>query len=97
MKCCPGPGVPARHDDPKFGYRFLAEKARAAGQPMVERTAGNALHNVAAHARLERATRSRRVERSSVGVLPWMMPQRRNRDTTLLSSTAIRASPAVAC
>ncbi|MDY7091260.1 MAG: hypothetical protein SYR96_40055 [Actinomycetota bacterium] len=29
----------AHRDDPEFGYRFLAAEARAAGQPMVERTA----------------------------------------------------------
>jgi putative transposase len=29
----------AHRDDPEFGYRFLADGARAAGQPMVERTA----------------------------------------------------------
>ncbi|MEV4278652.1 IS3 family transposase [Actinoplanes xinjiangensis] len=29
----------AHRDDPEFGYRFLADEARAAGQPMVERTA----------------------------------------------------------
>ncbi|RQX11044.1 IS3 family transposase [Micromonospora inaquosa] len=31
--------VDAHRDDPEFGYRFLADEARAAGQPMVERTA----------------------------------------------------------
>ncbi len=29
----------AHRDDPEFGYRFLADEARAAGQPMAERTA----------------------------------------------------------
>ncbi|WP_096443030.1 IS3 family transposase [Mycobacterium shigaense] len=29
----------AHHDDPEFGYRFLVEEARDAGQPMAERTA----------------------------------------------------------
>jgi putative transposase len=29
----------AHRDDPEFGYRFLADEARAAGQAMVERTA----------------------------------------------------------
>ena len=29
----------AHRDDPEFGYRVLADEARAAGQPMVERTA----------------------------------------------------------
>ncbi len=29
----------AHRDDPEFGYRFLADEARAAGVPMVERTA----------------------------------------------------------
>ena len=29
----------AHRDDPEVGYRFLADEARAAGQPMVERTA----------------------------------------------------------
>ncbi|MCI4066313.1 IS3 family transposase [Micromonospora sp. R77] len=29
----------AHRNDPEFGYRFLADEARAAGQPMVERTA----------------------------------------------------------
>ncbi|GAB7046714.1 hypothetical protein JCM9534A_18400 [Catenuloplanes indicus JCM 9534] len=29
----------AHRDDPEFGYRFLTDEARAAGQPMVERTA----------------------------------------------------------
>jgi putative transposase len=29
----------AHRDDPEFGYRFLADEARAAGQSMVERTA----------------------------------------------------------
>ena len=29
----------AHRDDPGFGYRFLADEARAAGQAMVERTA----------------------------------------------------------
>jgi putative transposase len=29
----------AHRDDPEFGYRFLADEARAAGQPMTERTA----------------------------------------------------------
>ncbi|WP_086011265.1 IS3 family transposase [Micromonospora maris] len=29
----------AHRDDPEFGYRFLADEARDAGQPMVERTA----------------------------------------------------------
>jgi transposase InsO family protein len=29
----------AHRDDPEFGYRFLADEARATGQPMVERTA----------------------------------------------------------
>jgi putative transposase len=29
----------AHRDDPEFGYRFLADEARAAGRPMVERTA----------------------------------------------------------
>lgn len=29
----------AHRDDPEFGYRFLADEARIAGQPMVERTA----------------------------------------------------------
>ncbi|EEP69801.1 transposase [Micromonospora sp. ATCC 39149] len=31
--------VDAYHDDPGFGYRFLADQARAAGQPMADRTA----------------------------------------------------------
>jgi len=29
----------AHHDDPEFGYRFLADEAREAGQMMAERTA----------------------------------------------------------
>ena len=29
----------AHADDPEFGYRFLVDEARAAGQPMAERTA----------------------------------------------------------
>jgi putative transposase len=29
----------AHHDDPEFGYRYLGEEARGAGQPMAERTA----------------------------------------------------------
>jgi putative transposase len=29
----------AHRDDPEFGYRFLADEARAAGRPMTERTA----------------------------------------------------------
>ena len=29
----------AHRDDPEFGYRFLADEARAAGRPMAERTA----------------------------------------------------------
>ena len=29
----------AHHDDPEFGYRFLADEAREAGQVMAERTA----------------------------------------------------------
>jgi transposase InsO family protein len=29
----------AHRDDPEFGYRFLADEARAAGEPMAERTA----------------------------------------------------------
>jgi len=29
----------AHHDDPEFGYRFLADEARAGGQSMTERTA----------------------------------------------------------
>jgi putative transposase len=29
----------AHRDDPEFGYRFLVEEARAAGEPMAERTA----------------------------------------------------------
>ena len=29
----------AHRDDPEFGYRFLVEEARDAGQPMAERTA----------------------------------------------------------
>jgi transposase InsO family protein len=29
----------AHRDDPEFGYRFLAEEARRAGEPMAERTA----------------------------------------------------------
>ncbi len=29
----------AHRDDPEFGYRFLADEAREAGQPMAERTA----------------------------------------------------------
>ena len=29
----------AHRDDPEFGYRFLADEARSAGQPMAERTA----------------------------------------------------------
>jgi transposase InsO family protein len=29
----------AHRDDPEFGYRFLVDEARTAGQPMVERTA----------------------------------------------------------
>ena len=29
----------AHRDDPEFGYRFLVEEARIAGEPMVERTA----------------------------------------------------------
>jgi putative transposase len=31
--------VDAHHDDPEFGYRFLADEACTAGQPMAERTA----------------------------------------------------------
>jgi transposase InsO family protein len=31
--------VDAHRDDPEFGYRFLADEARAAGEAMVERTA----------------------------------------------------------
>ena len=29
----------AHHDDPEFGYRFLVDEAREAGEPMAERTA----------------------------------------------------------
>jgi len=29
----------AHFDDPEFGYRYLVEEARAAGEPMAERTA----------------------------------------------------------
>src|SRR3954453_4947484 len=29
----------AHRDDPEFGYRFLADEARGAGQPMADRTA----------------------------------------------------------
>ncbi|MFH9397172.1 hypothetical protein [Streptomyces sp. NPDC017556] len=29
----------AHRDDPEFGHRFLAHEARAAGEPMTERTA----------------------------------------------------------
>ncbi|MGC7340440.1 IS3 family transposase, partial [Mycobacteroides abscessus subsp. massiliense] len=29
----------AHHEDPEFGYRYLAEEARDAGEPMAERTA----------------------------------------------------------
>ncbi|MGW5113775.1 hypothetical protein ACWEQQ_44770, partial [Nocardia sp. NPDC004123] len=29
----------AHRDDPEFGYRFLADEARAAGEPMADRTA----------------------------------------------------------
>jgi putative transposase len=29
----------AHHDDPEFGYRFLVDEARIAGEPMAERTA----------------------------------------------------------
>jgi putative transposase len=29
----------AHNDDPEFGYRFLAQEARTAGEPMAERTA----------------------------------------------------------
>ena len=29
----------AHHDDPEFGYRFLADEARDAGESMAERTA----------------------------------------------------------
>ncbi len=28
----------AHRDDPEFGYRYLVEEARAAGEPMAERT-----------------------------------------------------------
>jgi len=43
--------VDAHRDDPEFGYRFLVDEARAAGQPMAERTAwricsNNALFSV---------------------------------------------------
>jgi putative transposase len=31
--------VDAHRDDPEFGYRFLADEARATGHPMVDRTA----------------------------------------------------------
>ncbi|GAB1688644.1 hypothetical protein KRM28CT15_43820 [Krasilnikovia sp. M28-CT-15] len=31
--------VDAHRDDPEFGYRFLADEARAGGQPMADRTA----------------------------------------------------------
>ncbi|RZU48739.1 transposase InsO family protein [Krasilnikovia cinnamomea] len=31
--------VDAHRDDPEFGYRFLADEARQAGQPMADRTA----------------------------------------------------------
>ncbi|WP_085945573.1 MULTISPECIES: IS3 family transposase [unclassified Actinoplanes] len=31
--------IDAHRDDPEFGYRFLADEARAAGQPMADRTA----------------------------------------------------------
>ena len=31
--------VDAHRDDPEFGYRFLADEARTAGQPMADRTA----------------------------------------------------------
>ena len=31
--------VDAHRDDPEFGYRFLADEARAAGHPMAARTA----------------------------------------------------------
>ena len=29
----------AHHEDPEFGYRYLVEEARDAGEPMAERTA----------------------------------------------------------
>ena len=29
----------AHRDDPEFGYRYLVEEARTAGEPMAERTA----------------------------------------------------------
>ncbi|MEP7736202.1 hypothetical protein ABKW28_00985 [Nocardioides sp. 31GB23] len=29
----------AHRDDPEFGYRFLVDEARVAGEPMAERTA----------------------------------------------------------
>jgi hypothetical protein len=29
----------AHRDDPEFGYRYLVEEARDAGEPMAERTA----------------------------------------------------------
>ncbi|WP_240762498.1 IS3 family transposase [Micromonospora sp. HM134] len=41
----------AHRDDPKFGYRFLADEARAAGQPMVERTR---LENLLRHGLVQR-------------------------------------------
>jgi transposase InsO family protein len=31
--------IDAHRDDPEFGYRFLADEARTAGQPMADRTA----------------------------------------------------------
>ena len=34
----------AHRDDPEFGYRFLVDEAREAGQPMVERTAWRICH-----------------------------------------------------
>ena len=36
----------AHRDDPEFGYRYLVEEARDAGQPMAERTAWRMQHHL---------------------------------------------------
>ena len=53
----------AHRDDPEFGYRFLADEARAAGQPMVERTAWKICSGMgwwSAFSRKQRRGKSRR-------------------------------------
>jgi putative transposase len=44
----------AHRDDPEFGYRFLADEAREAGQVMAERTAWRLVVDVREEAREER-------------------------------------------